>query len=248
MRQVLLTSLLALGWASAACADDTAIRQAVSQLVPSAQISSIKPSAVKGFSEVQIAGQFVYVSNDGLHLFRGPLLDLKQQVDLTEQSRMALRKDLLSGIKPSQTIRYPGKSQDGHAAAHHITVFTDIDCGYCRKLHQQIAEINAAGVTVDYLFYPRGGLQSPSYDKAVSVWCASDPQQALTAAKAGQPVSSKMCANPIRDDFELALKMGVGEFGTPAVYADDGRQLGGYLSPPDLLKRLNEAPARKAAR
>lgn len=243
MRAIWFTGLAALGSASAASADEAAIRQAVSKVVPSAQIDVIKPSAVSGFSEVQIAGKFLYVSNDGRHMFAGSLYDLAQQVDLTEQSRSVLRKDLLSGIEPEQVIRYPGKD-----AKHHITVFTDIDCGYCRKLHQQIAEINAAGVTVDYLFYPRGGLQSPSYDKAVSVWCASNQQQALTDAKAGQAISSKMCANPIREDFELALKMGVGDYGTPAVCADDGRQLGGYLSSVDLLKRLNEKPASRAAR
>lgn len=243
MKRELISALVGLAMATAASADDAAVRQAVTQLAPSATIESIKPSAVANFSEVNVGGRFIYVSNDGRHLFYGPLLDLVAKVDLTEQRRTVLRKDLLATVPAKQAIRFEGQN-----AKHHVTVFTDIDCGYCRKLHQQVAEINAAGITVDYLFFPRGGLQSPAYDKAVSVWCAADQQQALSLAKAGQPISNKMCANPIRDDYELGLKLGLGDFGTPAVFADDGRQLGGYLSAADLAKRLNETAPGKAAR
>ncbi|AVP95820.1 hypothetical protein C7S18_00770 [Ahniella affigens] len=243
MKRELISALVGLSMATAASADDAAIRQAVTKLVPGAKIESIKPSAVADFSEVNVGGRFVYVSHDGTHLFQGPLLDLSRQVNLTEQSQVALRKDLLATVPAKQAIRFEGQN-----AKHHVTVFTDIDCGYCRKLHQHVAEFNAAGITVDYLFFPRGGLQSPSYDKAVSVWCAADQQQALSLAKAGQSISNKMCANPIRDDFELGLKLGVGDFGTPAVFADDGRQLGGYLNAADLVKRLNEPAAARTAR
>lgn len=243
MKRELISALVGLALATAANADDAAVRQAISELAPNAKIESIKPSAVANFSEVNIGGRFFYVSNDGHHLFYGPLVDLETKVDLTEQRRTVLRKELLATVPAKQAIRFEGQN-----AKHHVTVFTDIDCGYCRKLHQQVAEINAAGITVDYLFFPRGGLQSPAYDKAVSVWCAADQQQALSLAKAGQPISNKMCANPIRDDYELGLKLGVGDFGTPAVFADDGRQLGGYLSAADLAKRLNETAPSKAAR
>lgn len=222
-------------------ANDDTVRDAVRTLVPEAKIESIRASAVPGFREVTIDGRIVYVSADGKHLFQGTLYDIPNRVDLTDRSRSTQRAAVLAAIDATKTIRFPAKDEK-----HHVTVFTDIDCGYCRKLHQEVAQINALGISVDYLFFPRGGLQSPAYDKAVSVWCASDRRAALTDAKSGKPIEPKMCANPIADDFRIGLRLGVGEFGTPAMFADDGRQLGGYLAAPALLERLGQSTLKAA--
>ena len=224
-------------------ASDEPVREAIRALVPQAKIEQIKPAAIAGFQEVTLDNNILYVSNDGKHLFQGVLFDITQRVDLTEQSKATQRAKTLAGIDKTKTIRFPAKDEK-----HHVTVFTDIDCGYCRKLHQEVAQINELGITVDYLFFPRNGVQSEAYNKAVSVWCAADRKVALTDAKAGKPIEHKMCANPISDDFQIGLKLGVGAFGTPAMYADDGRQLGGYLAAPALLERLNQSKVTKAAR
>ncbi|MDR2011921.1 MAG: thioredoxin fold domain-containing protein, partial [Rhodanobacter sp.] len=122
-----------------------------------------------------------------------------------------------------------------------ITVFTDLDCGYCRKMHSQIAEYNKRGIEVDYLFVPRSGINTPSYDKAVSVWCAKDRKAAFTAAKAGTDPAPLKCDNPVAEEFKLGTVVGVD--GTPTVLAPDGTKIGGYLSPDDMLAKLQSLQA-----
>ena len=221
---------------------DALIRKAVTAAVPGVPISSIRPAPVPGFKEVALSGKVVYVSDDGKHLLQGTLIRLEDRANLTESSEAVLRRGILASAGRERRIVFPAKAQK-----HRVTVFTDIDCGYCRKLHSEIAQINAAGITVEYLFFPRAGINSESYDKAVSVWCAKDRNQALTDAKAEKPVPQRTCANPIAAEFELGQKVGVD--GTPALYLDDGTQVGGYLPPADLLKRIqdHEASVREAA-
>ncbi len=123
-----------------------------------------------------------------------------------------------------------------------VTVFTDIDCGYCRKLHSHIAELNQRGVEVDYLFFPRTGLNTPSYDKAVSVWCAKDRKAAFTAAKAGKDPAPAKCDNPVADQYKLGAQVGVD--GTPTILAADGTKIGGYLAPDQLVAKLQAIDSR----
>jgi thiol:disulfide interchange protein DsbC len=127
-------------------------------------------------------------------------------------------------------------------AKHTVTVFTDIDCGYCRRMHQQMSEYNQLGIAVEYMFFPRAGVGSESFDKAVSVWCAADRAKALTDAKAGTALDKKECANPIEEEYALGNRIGIS--GTPAVIATDGTQLGGYLPPEQLLQRLDQLTAK----
>lgn len=243
MRTITILLAVASVVAMPVSANDKKVREAIGKLVPDATIERVTPSAVTGFQEVLVGGKILYVSNDGKHLFQGNLYDIPARVDLTAKSMSTVRAGLLAGIDDAKSIRFPAKSEK-----HHVTIFTDIDCGYCRKQHQEIAQMNSLGISVDYLFFPRNGLQSEAYNKAVSVWCAADRPLALTDAKAGKPIEQKICANPIADDFRLGLKMGVGDFGTPAMFADDGTQLGGYVPAPTLLDRLNQTKAASTAR
>jgi len=114
-------------------------------------------------------------------------------------------------------------------------VFTDIDCGYCRKLHADMDKYNAQGIRVRYLFYPRAGLRSESYRKAVSVWCADDRKAAMTAAKTGRPLPARSCVNPVADQYNLGRQLGVR--GTPALVLEDGEIIPGYV-PPDKLRTM----------
>jgi thiol:disulfide interchange protein DsbC len=207
------------------------IRAAILKVVPGASIDSIKPTVIPGYHEVAISGRVVYVSDDGKYLIQGALINMATKANLTDTSEAVLRRGVLDGVGRDRRIVFSPANPK-----YRITVFTDIDCAYCRKLHAQIADYNKAGIAVEYLFFPRAGLNSDSYNKAVSVWCASDRLQALTDAKLDKPVAKKTCPNPVAMEYDLGRRVGVD--GTPAIYAADGTQLGGYLSPPEMLAKL----------
>jgi thiol:disulfide interchange protein DsbC len=114
-------------------------------------------------------------------------------------------------------------------------VFTDIDCGYCRKLHSQIKDYDRQGIQIRYLFYPRAGMDSESARKAEAVWCAKDRHQAMSDAKRGKSVSYRRCDNPVREHYLLGQAVGV--TGTPALVLENGELIPGYI-PPNRLRRL----------
>jgi thiol:disulfide interchange protein DsbC len=223
--------------AAAADEGDAKVRAAIQSLVPGASIDSIAEAAMPGFYEVMLQGQIVYVSHDGRYLIQGSIFDIANKTDVTEASRATQRRAALKTLGADKRISFaPAQTK------HTVTVFTDIDCGYCRRMHQQMADYNKLGIAVEYLFFPRAGVGSESFDKAVSVWCAADRNKALSDAKAGVALDKKECANPIEEEYALGNKIGVS--GTPAVIAADGTQLGGYLPPDQLLQRLDQLAAK----
>ncbi len=221
----------------AAETDDAKAREAIQSLVPGASIDSIAEAALPGFYEVAVAGQIVYVSADGRYLMQGMLYDIAGKVDLTEQGRAKIRKAALADLPSDKRIVFAPEN-----VKHTVTVFTDIDCGYCRRLHDQMAEYNKLGIAVEYLFFPRAGQGSDSWQKAVSVWCSDDRRKALTEAKAGAELDKKECANPVEEEYALGGRIGVS--GTPMIIAPNGVQLGGYVPPEQLLQRLDQLAAQ----
>lgn len=232
MSKILALAGLLAAAALPAHADDKVVREAILTLVPNATIDTIAESNLPGFYEVSLGGQLVYVSADGRFLVQGNVYDIANKVDLTEQKRNGTRKAALDRVPASQRIVFAPKD-----VKHRLTVFTDIDCGYCRRLHQEMADYNARGIAVEYLFFPRAGLGSESFQKAVNVWCAADRADALTKAKAGQELEKRTCDNPITDDYQLGQKIGIS--GTPALIAEDGTLLPGYMPADQLLMRLD---------
>jgi len=224
---------------AAPAAGDSAIRAALIKAMPDSKIDSIKASPIAGFKEVAIGGRVIYVSADGRFLIQGSLFDLNTRTSLTETSQAQIRRGILAKVGPERRIIFAAANPK-----HRVTVFTDIDCGYCRKLHQQIADYNKLGISVEYIFYPRSGMGTESADKAISVWCSADRRKAMTDAKSDRPVPKKTCTNPIAADYELGQTMGFD--GTPAVYAPDGSQIGGYLAPVQMLAVLDKL-AKKVA-
>jgi thiol:disulfide interchange protein DsbC len=218
---------------------DAAVRAALLKAVPGAQIDSIRPSIIPGYREVAVGGKVVYVSADGRYLMQGSLVDLNTRDNLTEVSEGALRRGQLDAVPRNRRIVFSPPNPK-----YRITVFTDIDCGYCRKLHAQINDYMKEGISVEYLFFPRAGIGSDSFNKAVSVWCAADQRKALTEAKLDKPITKRTCTNPVTMDYALGQRVGVD--GTPAIFAADGTQLGGYLPPDEMLARLDRAAARGA--
>ncbi len=208
------------------------------------RVDSIRPAPIAGLYEVTLAGQVVYVSADGKYLVQGMIMDIPGKLDLTEQRRSELRRDLLASAPVSQRIVFKPKGE----VKHHVAVFTDIDCGYCREMHKHVAEYNERGVQIEYMMFPRAGIGSDSYRKAVASWCAKDQQSALTKAKAGEDPGDATCINPIEAQYNLGQQMGV--TGTPTLVFPDGSVAPGYVTPDQLEQRLMamEAAAAPAAK
>jgi thiol:disulfide interchange protein DsbC len=216
-----------------AAANQAAVRASVGKVLPDMEIADVKAAPFAGFSEVTVQGRVFYVSNDGRYLIHGNLLDVHSNQNLTRLSEGVQRKGELDKIGPERRIIFAAAKPK-----HRVTVFTDIDCGYCRKLHEQMADYNRAGISVEYLFFPRTGPGSESFEQAVAVWCAEDRRAALTRAKAGTVLPQASCTNPVASDYALGTRLGVD--GTPAIYAENGVQIGGYLAPKEMLARLEE--------
>lgn len=229
----ILTLFLAFGATAVAAADDEAehVREVLSGLMHGDEPDSVREAPVPGFYEATFGTEVYYVSADGRYLFAGNLLDLERQQNLTERRLAEVRTDLLAGIDEDSTIVYGGDD-----LPHTVTIFTDIDCSYCRKLHRGMAEMNELGIQVRYLAFPRAGAGSKSYDKAVSVWCADDRQAAMDRAKAGKQPEKAECDAPVKSHLALGKKLGVS--GTPGLVLEDGRLLPGYVPPQRLLKLL----------
>lgn len=225
------------GTASAADkAAEKAVTDAIHTLVPNAKIDSIEESQLDGFYTVVTGGQVVYVSEDGKYLMQGRLFDLASRTDLTAARMDKVRKAELAKVPDSKRIIFAPEDPK-----YTVSVFTDIDCGFCRKLHSHIADFNKQGIAVEYLFFPRTGLGTPSYDKAVSVFCADKPKQAFTSAKKGAQPEQAQCENPVASEFALGQRLGV--TGTPTIIASNGAIIGGYLTPQQMLVKLRAQAA-----
>lgn len=232
-----LALLLLAGVVTAAQADEAAtIRAALARVLPDYSVTSVQPTPVAGLFQVEIGPQIMFVTGDGRYLFDGALVDLETRKDLTEAARGAARRRALQTLGEDNMVVFgPADS------AHTVTVFTDIDCGYCRKLHAQIDDYAAEGIRVRYLFYPRSGVNTPSFNKAVSVWCADDRQEAMTLAKEGKSIPNRRCQNPVQRHMELGELLGIR--GTPAIMLDSGEMVPGYVEPKRLAALLAQQEA-----
>ncbi|PID42736.1 MAG: protein-disulfide isomerase [Proteobacteria bacterium] len=213
----------------------TLIKQKLSSVVRGLQIKSVADSALPGIFEVASdSDQVLYITEDARHFFAGDLYRLSADglENLTEKRREKARAELLKTVPDSEKVIFAPKNAKDVKAK--ITVFTDIDCFYCRKLHNEVPLLNEYGIQVDYLAYPRAGIGSKSYDKVVSTWCAKDRNTTMTLAKQGKEVPDLKCDNPVDAQFELGHRMGV--TGTPAIFLESGQVIRGYM-PADKMAR-----------
>jgi len=238
---LLLSSLLAFGIHADEAADEAltpeeVITARLEQARPGLPIAKIEPSAVEGFYAISVEGGLIlYANSTADFFFAGDLYFVEPTgfVNATEKARTGERKALLDSLDESQMIVFAPPQEKLKAT---ITVFTDIDCGYCRKLHQEVPELNRLGIAVRYLAYPRAGAGSVSWNKAISSWCADNPKIALTKAKRGEEIGEATCDNPVAAHYELGGAFGV--TGTPAVVLEDGQLQPGYLPAADMARRL----------
>ncbi len=235
MQLKFITALLCAGVMGTAVAADNSksLGDSLKHDFPDAQITSIEQSPIPGLYRVMLGAEVIYASADGRYIVKGDLYDLKERKNLSEQQRIQVRKKILSQIPENEMIEFaPPKPK------HFIYVFTDVTCPYCRKLHQDVPELNKLGIGVRYLAFPRAGIGSPAFKEMEAVWCSADPQKAitLTEAYAGRTVKSSPCKNPVAKEYKLGERMGV--HGTPAIFLEDGTELYGYATPAELQKAV----------
>src|SRR5262245_10488022 len=189
--------------------------------------------------QVAVGANVAYVTKDGRYIIRGDIINVETSANVSEETRARARATMLGGVDPKSMIVF--KPANG-AAKHTVTIFTDVDCGYCRQFHREIDKVTALGIEVHYLFYPRTGPNTESWTKAEEVWCAPDHNSALTRAKLGGSLSSgSACATPVADHYDLGQRIGVR--GTPAIFNEAGDLIGGYLPPASLAKVLDDPNA-----
>ena len=236
-----LTGLLAAVSLAAVAGDDySKIEQRIRALAPHANSIAISEIPIEGILQVQVNGDIAYISTDAKYMFQGRIIDLDTNEDLTEAAKAGIRKELMLDMDPAEQISFSPK-----VPVHELMVFTDIDCGYCRKLHSQVVEYNKQGIAIHYLAFPRAGVGSRSYEKAVAVWCADDQQFALTQAKLGSDPDPLQCENPVAEQYQLGIELGV--TGTPALLTSSGQLIPGYVPPEQLRDRLDRMASAPAA-
>jgi len=231
----LLCGLLLPAFVAAADIEER-ITQRLQAAVPGLQVENMAPAKTPGIYEVRTnSGQIVYVTEDAEYLFIGDLVQLEDAgyVNLTEQARTSQRRQTMNQhAENGGLIQYPAKGEQKAV----IDVFTDIDCGYCRKLHGEMDQLNELGISVNYYAFPRSGPGTESFRKYVSVWCAEDPQEAMNSAKNGGAVKPADCANPVAEQYNLGRLVGV--TGTPAIVLEDGTLMPGYVPAKTLARGL----------
>lgn len=212
------------------------IAAALQKVRPEFQVTSVESAPIAGLYQAQLAnGPMIYVTEDARYFVVGDLFEVTSDglVNVTEFSRNAERVEALSQLSADDMIVFSPK---GEVRAQ-VTVFTDIDCGFCRKLHQEVPELNEMGVEVRYLGYPRAGIGSDSYKKLLTAWCADNPQQVLTEYKNGKSVPFQTCdSDAVTKGYNLGRELGVNA--TPSLVFESGELQMGYMKAADLAARL----------
>jgi len=232
-------AVAAVGASSVVAADDAAelekVRQTVGEMFDMIEPEHVKSSPIDGWYTIQKGPIIAYISADGRYLLQGDLIDLDDQTNLSELARNDARRNLMASIADEETIMFSPSE-----VKYTVSVFTDIDCTYCRRLHSQIQDYLAHGIQVRYLLYPRNGPASRSWNTSEEVWCANDRPNALTMAKLDREFESASCdASAIQDHYVIGRDVGLS--GTPAIVLDDGTLIGGYMPPDQLKARLEQS-------
>jgi thiol:disulfide interchange protein DsbC len=230
---------LPLGLAAAGASAQEITKDELAKRLNGIAVDDITDAPIAGLYQVAVGANVAYVTKDGRYIVRGDIFDADTSANVTEETRARARVTMLGSVDPETMIVFKPASGE---VKHTVTIFTDIDCGYCRQFHREIDKVTALGIEVHYLFFPRTGPNTESWTKAEQVWCAADHNSALTRAKLGGEIpEAAECATPVADQYALGQRIGVR--GTPAVFSEAGELLGGYLPPATLAKVLDDPNA-----
>ena len=232
--------LIAVCGAGHAFADADPRVELLKVLPAGSKLEDLRPAPIPGIYEFVQGADVSYITADGKFFIDGNVYDMKSRANLTEELRAHARVALVGAVPESEMVIFSPPNPK-----YTITVFTDVDCAYCRKLHSQIAELNKLGIRVRYMFFPRTGPGTESWKKAEVVWCSPNRNEALTRAKAGATLDmNKICApTPVKREYELGENIGVR--GTPAIFTERGDYISGYMEPHELLDQLKELQVAK---
>jgi thiol:disulfide interchange protein DsbC len=230
-QQAPVTAALKSAEPAAGSADARAV-EAIKKINPQLVVDRVGPAPMPGFREVIVAGTTAYVSDDGKYLLQGSVFDMTKKADLSEASMNTFRKALLATAPQAERIVFAPANPK-----YTVSVFTDYECGYCRKLHSDIAAYNKAGIAVEYLAFPRMGMASEDATVMANIWCSADRKKALTDAKNGKLPPNSRCTSPVAKHYAMGQRAGLK--GTPMIIAANGAAAPGYLSPSDLLQWLD---------
>ncbi len=226
------------------------VRQNIGNKINGKPPDVIVKTPLQGIYELYFAKQVFYVDGSGRYIFRNGRLVSFQGTNLTSiaqsnaakiQARRNLK--LLAQIADSDMLVYPASLELGSGLSSvsepiselsSITIFTDVDCPFCRRIHSELQTYTKAGITVKYLFFPRAGQSSTAYTTFVSVWCSKFPKDALDKVEAGQHIETQNCNHPVKEHLQLAEAFGL--IGTPAIFLQDGTMLIGYKHPEELIR------------
>lgn len=211
------------------------VRAKVAAMFDFIEPEHVNPSPVPGWYLVQKGSIVAYISDDGRYLLQGDLIDLDKQVNLTEQSRSDARRELMATVKDDEVILFSPENPE-----YTVTVFTDVDCTYCRKLHNEINQYMEQGIAIRYLLYPRNGPASRAWTRSEEVWCARDRNNALTMAKLDREFETNKCDTSMLSRHYL-IGQDVGLSGTPAIVLDNGTLIAGYVPAAALKARIAAA-------
>jgi thiol:disulfide interchange protein DsbC len=220
---------------------DSAFADKLDKAIPSMKPDRVSHTPIPGLYELTYGPDILYMTKDGRYLLDGNMFDLQERKNLTLPKRKQARADAVNGLGEKNMIVFTPKEPK-----YQVTVFTDVECGFCQQLHREINEYNDLGVKVRYVAFPRAGIGSNTYNTMVSVWCADDRQKAITDAKTGRPVTPKQCENPVREQYEMGRQIGVR--GTPTIVLEEGDIIPGYVPPQRLVQLIETEKAGVAAR
>lgn len=226
--------IIAFAQADDSSAELKAVQQKVGEMFDMIGPEDVSSSPVDGWYTIHTGSIVAYISADGRYLLQGDLVDLDNQVNHSENVRNDSRRELMASVTDEQTILFTPEE-----IKYSVSVFTDVDCTYCRRLHNQIDQYLEHGIQVRYLMYPRNGPASRAWSTAEDVWCATDRQNALTMAKLDRDFPTNKCdASAIQEHYIIGRDVGLS--GTPAIVLEDGTLIGGYLAPDQLIATLEQ--------
>lgn len=212
------------------------IKTNLAKIFPEAAQGTLRASPVPGLYELTLDAQVYYVSADGKHLVLGDLIDVGARANLTEKTRQKLVSKLLGDVADADAIVISPRRP-----RHSIHVFTDVDCPYCARFHQDVPELNRRGIKVRYLMYPRAGAGSETWRRSVAVWCAADRVKAIGVAKNGGRLDMKSCNNPVDRHYRLGERLGIS--GTPTIFLENGKKIPGYIPAAQLAAIVDQQAA-----
>lgn len=223
------------------------ILEALNQARPELEFTDVRPSPIEGLYQVQVSGgPILYVTPEADKMIAGDIFSIERGgfSRLEDPALVERRQQLISRLdEDGSSINF---TPEGETKAV-VYVFTDVDCGFCRRLHQQIESYrdggttkpgyNDLGIEIRYVAYPRAGVSSPSGQKLETAWCADDQRGTMDRLKNLEDVDFISCeTDPVAAHYQSGSEIGVS--GTPALLLPDGTMQAGYVPPEDLAQVL----------